>query len=75
MNKYKVVYKKKTYIYRGESALDSIEKLSNRKVFGYNRLFWRYNITMIDADTCGINWAEAKTEENRFVFAEKIENV
>lgn len=60
MNKYKVIYNGKEYIYMAKCASDAIEKLSNRKVYG-NRLFFDYKLNMISADDLGVEWAEAWT--------------
>lgn len=56
MNKYRVSYNGKSYIYKGNNTDEAAEKMSNRKVFG-DYLICNMRLKMYDADTRGEVWA------------------
>ncbi|MDD3906550.1 MAG: hypothetical protein PHS46_08540 [Candidatus Omnitrophica bacterium] len=57
MTRYKVKYKGKDYISRGENAEEAFERFANRQVFGQQALIGNYRLKMVDADTRGKEWA------------------
>ena len=70
--KYNVTYKDKSYTYNAETAIDALEKFSNRRVFG-ELLFYRYTVSMYDAETKGAEWAEGRTQDGARLFAERAQ--
>lgn len=72
MEKYTVKYNGKTYRCSAESAVEAIQKVSRRMVFG-RCLICNPSISLVDADTRGDLWAEAiENTDNgrRRIFAE-----
>lgn len=55
--RYKIQYNGKEYVSTGASAQEAWEKWANVPLFGGGARIGCYRLKMIDADTCGQQWA------------------